>query len=416
MGRGGRRSGSLYQGPAPRPGPDILYRPPAQAPQLENGGIWRAEADPDLRRERLPRRASSSTRTSSTTTTAPAAQSATRAILAPGSDTFSRPNGTYTYPTNPVYANNAADLVELRVKPLANATAFRITLNTLKDPASVATTIAIGGSAAAPPLPPRGQRDRTGGALPHRPRPAGGPRARQRLEADQAGAAGVDRRAAPPDPGPRLPPRLGPGPAHGSPRRRRRALEQGGRPVSRARRRRHRHPAPAAPPGSPVPTAFFNAAFRFREPWQHTFPPDTVFSDPAWWRDRQQGNALAGKRPRARSTPRSTSPSSRPGSRTTCAASPAACRAPAPWTGSSPAISRPSRAPTTRVDLRQPNDCQGELRGRLQPYAIYVPKDARSAGRLRPDPAAPLARRATTTSSATAATSRSSASGVRGRS
>ena len=28
-------SPSLYHGPAPRPGPDILYRPPAQAPQLQ---------------------------------------------------------------------------------------------------------------------------------------------------------------------------------------------------------------------------------------------------------------------------------------------------------------------------------------------------------------------------------------------
>ena len=46
---------------------------------------------------------------------------------------FSRPTGTYTYPTNTVYANNAADFVELRVEPLADATAFRITLNTLKD-------------------------------------------------------------------------------------------------------------------------------------------------------------------------------------------------------------------------------------------------------------------------------------------
>ena len=49
-------------------------------------------------------------------------------------DLFSKPNGTYTYPTGPGYANNAADLVELRVKPLKRATAFRITLNTLGLP------------------------------------------------------------------------------------------------------------------------------------------------------------------------------------------------------------------------------------------------------------------------------------------
>src|SRR5207247_1633933 len=61
-----------------------------------------------------------------------------------GGDTFSKPNGTYTYPTDPAYANNAADLVELRVKPLSDSTAFRVTLNTLKDPSLTAFTIALG--------------------------------------------------------------------------------------------------------------------------------------------------------------------------------------------------------------------------------------------------------------------------------
>ena len=41
----------------------------------------------------------------------------------------------------------------------------------------------------------------------------------------------------------------------------------------------------------------------------------------------------------------------------------------------------------------QPTDCQGELRGRLQPYAIYVPRKPAAERRLRPDPAAALARR-----------------------
>ena len=34
------------------------------------------------------------------------------------SEVAAAPNGTYTYPTDPVYAGNAADIVELRVKPL----------------------------------------------------------------------------------------------------------------------------------------------------------------------------------------------------------------------------------------------------------------------------------------------------------
>ena len=33
---------SLYQGPGPRPGPDILYEPLADAPQLQNAGNWNA--------------------------------------------------------------------------------------------------------------------------------------------------------------------------------------------------------------------------------------------------------------------------------------------------------------------------------------------------------------------------------------
>src|SRR5439155_9290921 len=35
-------SGSLYSGPGPRPGPDILYAAPATAPQLTNAGVWNA--------------------------------------------------------------------------------------------------------------------------------------------------------------------------------------------------------------------------------------------------------------------------------------------------------------------------------------------------------------------------------------
>ena len=63
-----------------------------------------------------------------------------------GGDAFSEPDGTYTYPTGPGYDENAANLIELRVKPLAEATAFRITLNVLENPKLVATAIAIGGT------------------------------------------------------------------------------------------------------------------------------------------------------------------------------------------------------------------------------------------------------------------------------
>src|SRR5690349_8030905 len=130
----------------PRPGPDILYEPPATAPQLTNTGIWKASPilvsgttayrDGEFLYQDFlyddhgangGRRDSGDPRS--------------------GDDTFSGPNGTYTYPTDQKrYAQNAADLVELRVKPQPDATAFRITLNTMLDPDAAATTIAIGTS------------------------------------------------------------------------------------------------------------------------------------------------------------------------------------------------------------------------------------------------------------------------------
>ena len=61
--------------------------------------------------------------------------------------------GVYTYPTDPSYARNAADLVELRITPLRTATAIRLTYNTLIEPELTATTIALGSSAEPAPVP-----------------------------------------------------------------------------------------------------------------------------------------------------------------------------------------------------------------------------------------------------------------------
>src|SRR6476661_1068265 len=143
-------SSSLYRGPGPRPGPDLLYDAPATAPQLTNGAGWSAPsilisgatayrdgeflyqdylyddhgANGGQRDQNDPRGQAAGT----------------------SSDLFSAPNGTYTYPTDPAYAMDAADLVEFRVKPLADSTAFRITLNTMKDARLYGLTIAIGGT------------------------------------------------------------------------------------------------------------------------------------------------------------------------------------------------------------------------------------------------------------------------------
>jgi pimeloyl-ACP methyl ester carboxylesterase len=145
-------SSSLYSGRAPRPGPDVLYAPLAAAPQLENAGPWKAPpiltsgAEAYRQGEFLYQGFLYDDHGAASTPdpTDP---------FNPASFLFSPKHGTITYPTEPVYANNAANLVELRVKPLTTATAFRVTLNTLNDPNRVAFTIALGESSTARPWP-----------------------------------------------------------------------------------------------------------------------------------------------------------------------------------------------------------------------------------------------------------------------
>jgi len=111
-----------------RPGPDILYWDPPRAPQLENTGAWKA--DPIL----------------------VSGTSAYRAGEFLYQDFLYDDSGTY--PDEPErYAGNAADFVEIRVKPLADATAIRITYNSMLDPELVGTTIGLGGSQEALPMP-----------------------------------------------------------------------------------------------------------------------------------------------------------------------------------------------------------------------------------------------------------------------
>jgi len=117
----------------PRPGPDILYAPLATAPQLENTGPWNAQA-----------------------------------ILISGASAYrggefvyqdflyddAGAGSRYTYPTNLAqYAGNAADFVELRLKPFSAGTGIRITYNSMINPELTATTIALGNSAQTYDLP-----------------------------------------------------------------------------------------------------------------------------------------------------------------------------------------------------------------------------------------------------------------------
>jgi hypothetical protein len=369
---------SLYHGPPPRPGPQILYRKPAHAPQLANRGIWHAKpilvsgASAYRRGEFLyqdflydDHGARGTGRDPGDPRTPPPSDPA-------GGDSFSAPNGTYTYPTARKYANNAADLVELRVKALAKATAFRITLNTMKQPSLAAITIAIGGS-----KQPRQFPDGANASAP------------AKLFLTTHGRRAELVRA-------RHGERIAPAPKVSISKRRRqiqvlvshRAWDPGSRTVRLAAgaglwdRSAHRylipgaaadHDHPGGAAGLSNPTAFFNVAFRYHEPFQHTFPFESVFSDPAWWRDREQGNALAN------------------GDLTPFHANVDFRKLEAGVTDNlrGKAQGIPTRGPMDRIlashfETRQgaeysklcgsPSDCQGELRGRLQPYAIYVPR------------------------------------------
>src|SRR5205823_2967489 len=130
--------GSLPSG-TPRPGPDVLYWPLADAPQLQNTGPWKA--DPILISGASAYRHGEFLYQDFIYDDAGA-----RGTTGTGA-------GTYTYPTDATYARNAADLVELRFKVLAKGTAIRLTYNTMLNPELVGTTIVLGDSAGLRALP-----------------------------------------------------------------------------------------------------------------------------------------------------------------------------------------------------------------------------------------------------------------------
>jgi hypothetical protein len=128
-----------------RPGPDLLYAPAPNAPQLANAGVWRAP--PILVSGAEAYRDGEFLYQDYLFDDRGAAGTADPADpFDPLANLFSPKHGTLTYPTDPAFADNAADLVELRLRPLASATAFRVTLNTLQDPDRTAFTIALGDS------------------------------------------------------------------------------------------------------------------------------------------------------------------------------------------------------------------------------------------------------------------------------
>src|SRR3954464_3404219 len=132
-----------------RPGPDLLYAPAPDAPQLQNTGPWKAEpilvSGAEAYRDGEFLYQDFLFDDHGGTGLADDPNDPFNQV----ENMFSPKHGTLSYPTDTAtFANNAADLVELRVKPLADSTAFRVTLNTLKAPNRAAFTIALGDSSA----------------------------------------------------------------------------------------------------------------------------------------------------------------------------------------------------------------------------------------------------------------------------
>ena len=366
------QAGSLYSGPGPRPGPDILYAPPATAPQLTNAGPWKAQ--PILVSGTSAYRGGEYLYQDYLYDDHGARQAPDPADPRNTGDTFSKPNGTYSYPTDPAYAHNAADFVELRVKPLAGATAFRVTLNTLKDPSLTAFSIALGGTPGTTHPFPHGANASAPADLFLTVHPGG-----SGLAAELVDAAGGS-------------PAPGSAPAVTLDTTRRQievrvphsAWDPTGDTVRLAAgiglwdaaNDRYLTPQPTADPTRPggsgtatAPAAVFDVAFRFEEPLPDVGDPAGTAQSPAWWRDRAQGDALrAGdisalhanvdfRKLASKTNDESQVPQSGPMDRILA-----------------------SRFETQQgADFSEPcfpgnqSDCPGAYQGNLQPYAIYVP-------------------------------------------
>jgi hypothetical protein len=364
---------SLYRGRAPRPGPDLLYEKPFKAPQLANARPWRAR--PILVSGTTAYRKGEFLYQDFLYDDHGARQEADPNDPRSAGNLFSHPNGTYTYPTDRRYASNAADLVELRVKPLRRSTAFRVTLNALKDPSLVAFSIAIGGRKGRTFAFPDGANVRAPASLFLTVHPAKGS-GKLVAELRRAATGKLVKGPAPAVTLSRLRRQIQVTIPHGdwNPRRRTVRLAAAVGLWDRAAGRYLLPQASAsetAPGGAGAasdPAAFFNVAFRTREPFQSPTEGVRAITNAAWWRDRHQGTALAAgdiSSTFAKVSFRKLAKRVRDNSQV------------------------PKRGPMDRIlashfELAQGADfsqacltqaatCPGQYQGRLQPYAIYIP-------------------------------------------
>jgi predicted esterase len=372
---------SLASGPGPRPGPAILYWGPAAASQLTNAGVWRAP--PILISGATAYRDGEFLYQDYLYDDHGAHAVADPTDPRASGDTFSKPNGTYTYPTGSGYANDAADLVEFRVKPLAHATAFRVTLNTLENPSLVAFSIAIGGRAGHVHPFPFGANVVAPAKFFLTVHPSGSTLVASLAQADGAPVHGptptvrVDRT--------RRQITVEVSHRDWNPRHATVRLAMG---VGLWNSSAHRYLLPGAvasasqPGGAGLaahPAAFFNVAFRTHEPLPSVTAGAAALTNAAWWRDRDQGAALAkgdisslhaevnfGKLAR-RVSDNSAVPRSGPMDRILAS-------------HFEPAQGANFSHECGFGGAIQASSCTPEYTGRLEPYAIYVPAAKPAAG------------------------------------
>jgi hypothetical protein len=369
---------SLYSGPGPRPGPAVLYAPPTVAPPLTNTGIWHAA--PILVSGATAYRRGEFLYQDWIYDDHGAQEASDPNDPRASGDLFSKPNGTYTYPTGPGYSENAADLVEFRVRPTSRATAFRITLNTLQKPQLVAFSIAIGGRPGHPVPFPFGANVEAPAALFLTVHPSGkklvaalGHAGSGKLVNGPAPSVQVDRRRHQITV---LVPHRDWNPQRSTVRF---AMGLG---LWDATANRYLLPqqtaSTTAPGGSGTasnPPAFFNVAFRSnsQEPMPSPDAGTAAITSARWWRDAAQGVALASgnissffanvsfAKLERRVTDNSKVPTTGPLDRIV----------------SSHYQAGQGEQFANQCGLQgasNPASCRAEYLGQLQPYAIYVPK------------------------------------------
>jgi hypothetical protein len=377
------------EGTAPRPGPAVLYERPAHAPQLENerGSVWHAPSilasgASAYRQGEFLYQGYVYDDHGAKLVTDPSNPMHSPGGDSSGGDLFSAPTGTYDYPSGPGYDENAANLIELRVKALSSATAFRITLNTLENAELIATAIAIGGTAGETHAFPFGAN-------------VSAP-ARYFLTIHGSTAVLTDALTGKEVPGP--PPSVSVDPV----RRQITVLVPhsewnpgtatvrlaGGVGLWNAATNSYLLPVAqrsATQPGGagpdPTPPAFFDVAFRFnaQEPVPGTPGAETA-ANPAYWRESAQGQALTkgdispffaeADFAKLHAKVNDDMPNGPTG---------------VPQTGVFDRILASHFADSQGADYAtggcgSSKACIGEMRGQLLPYAIYVPSGAPPAG------------------------------------